>query len=238
VPPGAASRLRCAAFRRTTGLKSDQFIREVDEELQRDRLAALWRRYGRLVIAAAVLLVLGVAGYEGWKAWRHAREQAEAARLAAAEALLVAGRAAEAAGAFADAAAEGGPGVAALARLREAAALGEAGRPGEAMAALDRVAAAPDADPLLRELAVILAVTRELDRGDPAALEARLLPLAEAGRPWRSSARELLAMLALRRGDQATARRLLDELVADAAVPPGVQQRAQALRQSLGPAGS
>jgi len=40
---------------------SDVF-REVDEELRRDRLMALWKRFGPYLIGAAVALVLVVAG--------------------------------------------------------------------------------------------------------------------------------------------------------------------------------
>ena len=39
-------------------MKSEEFIREVDEELRRDRIAMLWRRYGSVVLAVAVLIVL------------------------------------------------------------------------------------------------------------------------------------------------------------------------------------
>jgi hypothetical protein len=219
-------------------LKADEFIREVDEALQRDRLTALWQSYGRLVIAAAVLLVLGVAVYEGWQAWRRSQLQAEAARLAAAEATLAAGRAAEAASELAAVATETGPGFAALARLREAAARDDAGQPAEAVAALESLAAAPGADPLLKDLAVLLAVSLELDSGDPVTLQGRLLPLAEAGRPWRSTARELLALLAIRKGETAEARRLLDELAAEAGAPAAQQRRVEALRRTLGAAGS
>src|SRR5262245_47582486 len=51
-------------------MSNDTLIREVDEELQRDRMRKLWRQLGPFVIGGAVLIVLGVAGYEGWTWWR------------------------------------------------------------------------------------------------------------------------------------------------------------------------
>ena len=42
---------------------SDIF-REIEEDLQRDRYKKLWEKYGNLVIAAAVVLVLGTAGWQ------------------------------------------------------------------------------------------------------------------------------------------------------------------------------
>jgi hypothetical protein len=215
-------------------LKSDEFIREIDEELQRDKLKALWDRFGNVVIGAAVLLVVGVAAYEGWQAWQGSQRQDEARRFAAAESELAAGRWQAAASAFDTFAADASPGFAALARLREAAALDAANDPAAAAAALDRLAADGDADPLLRDLATLLSVAGQLDSGDPQDLRGRLLPLAETGRPWRSSARELLALLAIRTGELEQARSTLDELAKDGSLPRAQQQRVEALRQSLG----
>ena len=47
-------------------------FQEVDEDLRRDRATALWRRYGKYVVAAAVVLVLATAG---WSGYRHYRDQ-------------------------------------------------------------------------------------------------------------------------------------------------------------------
>ncbi len=51
-------------------MSNDTLIREVDEELRRDRMRKLWRQGGPWVIAAAVAVVLVVAGYEGWTWWQ------------------------------------------------------------------------------------------------------------------------------------------------------------------------
>ena len=76
-------------------MKSEEFIREVDEELRRDRIAMLWRRYGSVVLAVAVLIVLGTAGKVGWDQWRHRQGAAEAMRFVAAERALAAGQGAD-----------------------------------------------------------------------------------------------------------------------------------------------
>lgn len=219
-------------------MKSDEFIREVDEDLQRDKLRALWARFGGLIIAAAVLLVGAVAGYEGWKAWERSSRHDEAARFAAAEAELQAQRWEPAAGAFEQFAGNASPGYAALARLRAAAALEQETDPAAATAALDALAADNTADPLLRDLATLLSVSAQLDTGDPQTLRGRLLPLAETGKPWRATARELLAVLAIRTGDVAQARAALNELAKDGGLSGAQQQRIEALRQSLGTSGS
>ena len=72
-----------------------------------------------------------------------------------------------------------------------------------------------------------------LDSGDPAQLATRLAPLTAEGNPWRASAREAQALLALRRGATEEARRILEALVADAAAPAGLRERAQRVAAGL-----
>ena len=99
-------------------MKSDEFIREVDEELRRDRFAVLWRRYSAMVLGAALLIVAATAAKVGWDHWSEQARAAEATRFAAAQQALLAQNYAEAAAQFAALAAEGKTGFAALARLQ------------------------------------------------------------------------------------------------------------------------
>jgi outer membrane protein assembly factor BamB len=122
-------------------VKSDEFIREVDEELRRDRLTVLWRRYGALILGGAILIVAATAAKVGWDHWAEQARAAEAVRFAAAQQALLAADPAAAAAQFAALAAEGKTGFAALARLKEAEAkLGQKDAAG-ATAALDGLAA-------------------------------------------------------------------------------------------------
>jgi hypothetical protein len=56
--------------------QDDSFIREVNEELRSDRMKDAWRRYGKILIAAAVILVIGTAGWRGYEYWQ-SREAAK-----------------------------------------------------------------------------------------------------------------------------------------------------------------
>jgi len=47
----------------------DSFIREVNEELRSDQMKGAWRRFGRYLIALAVLIVLGTVGYKVYQYW-------------------------------------------------------------------------------------------------------------------------------------------------------------------------
>ena len=76
-------------------------------------------------------------------------------------------------------------------------------------------------------------MTHALDSGDPAQLAARIAPLAAEGNPWRASAREAQALIAIRRGATDEARRMLEALASDQAAPQGVRERAQRVAAGL-----
>lgn len=214
----------------------DSLIREVDEDLRREQWEKLWKRYGALVIGAAAAIIAAVAGYQGWQGYRDGR-RADAGRAFAEAQALAARDQAGAADAFARLAADGTPGYALLARLQEARARAAAGDVAAARALYAKIAA--DAgDPVHAGLGELLAVAAALSRPgelfvDPDQLRARLEPLARPDNPWRFSAGELLAMLALERGDTAGAKQHLDRLRADAAAPADLRTRADQLYRQL-----
>ena len=216
-------------------MKSEEFIREVDEELKRDRALLLWRRYGGLVVGFALVVLLATGGWVAWERWQLSQRTAEAARFATAEQQLAGGDAKAAADAFAAVAADGDTGYATLARLREAKARLDAKDEPGAVTALDGIAGATS-DPILHDLGALLAAMRTVDKADPAALTRQLEPLAAAGNPWRHQARELLAVLAIRTGDTEKAKGLLEELSKELGVPATQQRRAEELLQALGAA--
>jgi len=214
---------------------------EVDEELRADRAQQLLKRYGGHLIALAVLVVVGVGGWQGWRWWEHRRD------LAAAEGFLTAMRAAEAlpadapaaarlerAGSFEQLAATAPDGYRSLARLRAAALRAEGGDLPGALAQWEAVAADGSADAILRDHAALAWVRHQIDTGDPAALRARLAPLAGPGRPFRALALEASALLDMRLGNTDAARETLRTLAADTTAPDGVRGRANGLLTRLG----
>lgn len=213
---------------------SDIF-REVDEDLRRDQIMTFWKRYGGLVIAAAVLVVAATAGNVGWKHWRTTRMEERTSVLSDALAKL---RPADeytqpdtkaAADALAAASAKLGEGHADLARLYEAGLRARDGQRDDAVKLYDQVAGNGGADPMLRDLATLLSVQLQLDTGDAAALRGRLAPLLKPGSAWRASATEASGLLAARAGDNAGAAALFKELSDDTTAPQGLRARATEL---------
>ncbi len=64
-------------------------------------------------------------------------------------------------------------------------------------------------------------------------MRARLQPLAADSQPFRSSARELLALIALGEGDTAAARDLYTKISDDREAPAGLRQRATQMLAAL-----
>ena len=214
----------------------DSLLREIDEDLRRERYALLWKRYGWVIIALVVALVAGVAGYEAWRGYQK-RLHAESGERFAAAATVAEVDPATAAAAFADLAEDAPPGYEILARLREAALHVEQNDVAAAAAAYDSLAGSTG-DPLYSDLAVILRVMTAMESAvapaDAAELAEQLAPLTAADRPWRYSAREMSAHLALRADETERAREILTELSNDVQAPEGIRARAEAMLAGIG----
>ena len=155
-------------------MKSEEFIREVDEELRRDRfahaVAALRRPWSW---ALAVLIVAGTAGKVGWDHWRRRRARPRRMRFAAAQQALQADRPGRGGRPVR------GPGSRRQDRLRGAGPAeggrGQARPEGRRPGPWRRSTASPPAAGATRSCASsapLLAVERQLDTGDPADAQA------------------------------------------------------------------
>ena len=208
---------------------------EVREDLRAERARQLGMRYGGILAAVALLALVAVGGWQGWR-WYQNRESE-----AAANAFLIVHREAERPGAdlkaaaarFDDIAAQAPEGYRILARLRAAALKSETGDLPGALADWDTIAKDGSADALYRDLASLNWVLHGLDTQDPAMLAARVTPLAAEGAPWRASARELQALVAIRQGRNAEARGILEALSSDATAPQALRERAARVAAQL-----
>lgn len=211
---------------------ADSFIQEVSEEVRRDRMFGLWKRYGPFVLAAVVAAV-AAAGVDAWLT--HQRERA--AREAGAT-LLQAAQATEAttrAEALL-AAAEGlEAGPAMIARLRAAAELAAAGDAAAAVQAYRKVAEDPATEPAFAGFAAYRAAVLDADRAGPQTTIEVLRPLAAEGQPFRPLALEAMAALKIETGDAAGARADLEAVIADPLSTQETKDRASRLLTTLPP---
>jgi len=204
--------------------QNDEFIREVDEEYRRDRIAQAWAKYNGVIIGLAILLVAAVGGWRFYEHQQETRAQAAAARYQDAIELAAEGKGEEARTGFDALAKEAPAGYALLARFRVAAELGK-GNAEDAAKAYDALAADTGIDPLWRDLARLRAATLRMDSADQAAIRGALEPLAAPSNVWRHSARELLGLSGLKSGDMDYAGRWFDQIAADRETPASLRQR-------------
>ena len=193
---------------------------EINEELKQDRMAALWQRYGKYLIAVVVAIVAGVSlsqGYSYYTTQRDAR---------AADAFFQAILADDVTSSLETAAPELNEGYALLAEFRSAAALAQDGKAAEAEQRYLALAERTDAEQIYRDLALLLSVMQAPQTADSADLQARLEPLASASSSLQGLALEQMVALDLRRGDSAAAIEKLNRLVALTDIPTSLRQRA------------
>ena len=203
-------------------------FQEVDEEVRRERLKQLWDRYGTVVVAVAFLIIAGIGGWRGYQWWEAKQAAENGAQFGEALSLEQKGNHAEAEAAFERIAAQGTAGYRILARFQEADETARRDGPGAAKL-YDAIAADSRADATLQDLARVRAALVLLDTASFDEMRTRLEPLAVPGRPFRHTARELLAMAAWRAGDTAAARRWAEMIAADPETPPGTRDRVQML---------
>lgn len=200
-------------------------FREVDEEVRRDQLANIWSKYNGLIMAAAVLLVVGVGG---WRFYEYqtlkAAEAAGAMLDSALRDLRDPDKAADGEKALAELAKGDAAGYRAIARFRLAA---ELAKSDAAAAIITYDAMAKDAalDANFQSLAAIRAALLRVDSQPYAEFRKTVEPLATATGLWRHTARELLGVSALKAGEMDEAGRWFDQLVTDLATPAALKQR-------------
>ncbi|MFN3868469.1 MAG: tetratricopeptide repeat protein [Hyphomicrobiaceae bacterium] len=207
----------------------DTLLRDVQEELRRERMQELWNRYGTyfLVGALGILAAIGATRY-------YIDSKARAAAAAGADyekalALISQSKPADAMAALDTLAKTGPKGYAALARLQLAAAHVKAGEKDKAAEVLKSLADDRSADSTLKSIASLQLASMKVGDGAFTEVENRLNDLAADTSPFRANARELIALGALKAGRSDTARAALEQILADPSAPQGARNRAQVL---------
>ncbi|MET0406911.1 MAG: tetratricopeptide repeat protein [Hyphomicrobium sp.] len=204
---------------------NDSLLREVQEEIRREQMEKIWRRYNGLILGAAALIVLGVGGYQFYTTHRLATAEAGGASFAAAETLSDEKKKDDAAKAFKAIADDGPAGYATLAKLRLAGAEAKDGKTADAVATFDSLAKQSGGDDLLKSFAQLQAASLLMGTADYAEIQNRLTPLSGEGAPFANTARELLGIAAYKAKKFDEARNYLEPLLTDANASADLQER-------------
>ena len=191
---------------------SDIF-REIDEEMRRERMGEIWKKYGSLIVAFALLIVLGTAAWRGYEYWRSLQAQQAGARYEKAMELARDGKPDEAEKAFAAIAGDAPGGYRILARMRAASETAKTD-PDAGVTAWRAIAADSGVGAVSQDMARLRIGYLLVDKTPYADFAKEIEGLAQVGNPWRNAARELLAVSALKANETASAAKWLDQIVA------------------------
>ena len=214
--------------------ENETFYREVDEELRKEQLGSLWKRYGVLAIIALVLLLAAIGGYIWWQN----RQQAEAGErgqaLIAAFDDVQARRLKDVPKQLDSIAAEGSPGYRAAALLTKADVALQENNLKAAAQNFKTVADDGEMAEPYRQLALVRQTAVEFDTLPSAEVIRRLQPLAQAGSPWFGSAGEMVALAHLKQKQPARAAPIFAALAKDQTLPASIRSRAVQMASALG----
>lgn len=209
---------------------TDSFIEEVTEEVRRDRLFALMKRYGWIAVAFIVLIVAGASVNEYRKAAkRSAAEQLGDAILAAMANDEAAARAQGLSGITATTA--GGQAIVQFLLSAEQTAADDRAA---AVAGLEKIAGDGELPEIYRQIALFKALTLQSDSLPAEDRRLQFSALAQPGGPLRLLAEEQLALIDVSEGQKEAAIERLQAILQDAEAPPVLQQRASQVIVALG----
>jgi hypothetical protein len=213
---------------------NDTFIKEVEENLRRDRMQDFFKSYGKWVALAVVLFLAAVGGWIYWQEQRkrEASEQSEQLHslltdLAAGRNQTVPQRVEQLGKSHSDV-------VRASAMLTDAAVALEQNNRSAAIAKYRELASDKDIAEAFRDVATVRLTALEFDTIKPEEVVTRLQPMAKAGHPWFGSAGEMTALAFMKQNKNAEAGRLFAAIAADSQVPSSIRSRAVQVAGTLG----
>jgi hypothetical protein len=208
--------------------QDDSFIREVNEELRSDQMRLVWKRFGRILIGIAVLVVLGTIGKVSYEYWRDSEASAAGDEFLAALTLARDGKKDEALAALGKLEKEGFGSYPVLARMRSASLLAETDAQG-AVNAFTAIAKDTSVPQPVRDAARLRAAYLLVDTGTYEQVSAEVEQLTTPQSATRHSAREVLGLSAYKHGDYARAKEWFDAILNDNETPRNIANRAQML---------
>ncbi|MHC2296731.1 tetratricopeptide repeat protein [Rhizobium mongolense] len=211
----------------------DSFIREVNEELRSDQMKGAWRRFGRYIIAIAVLIVVGTAGKVAFDYWDDNRSSGTGDQFLAAMKLADENKSDEALAALATLEKEGHGAYPVLARMRAASVQAQKGDNAAAIAAFEAIGKDQSVPEAVRDAARMRAGWLLIESGTYEQVSAAVEEMAIPANAFRHSAREALGLAAYKAGNMVQARQWYQAIADDAASPRNIANRAQIMLDNI-----
>lgn len=205
----------------------DAFLRQIDEEVRKERLAKLWDKYGVLAIGVAAAIILTVAGWKWYQSYVHGQAARAGAQFVEITQLFSEKKEQDAIRGLEQIAKDGPAGYGQLAKLRLAAQARKDGKADVAISHYEALANDSGADEILRSFAQLQIAALKVDTAPWTETQNRLNDLVKEESHWKYSARELMGLAAFKAGKYDQARQAFTELMAGPDTPATIRQRAQ-----------
>lgn len=213
---------------------TDTFVREVDENLRRDRIRDFFRENGGWVVAGVILFLAICGGIIWYQQHREQRSEAEVEQLAQIYKDIGVGNTAKVPQQLDDLAQSGSKAVRATALFTRAALALQQNDQKLAAATFKKISDDSSLPDAYRNAALIRETALEFDQLEPQQVIARLQPLAKAGNPWFGSAGEMTALALIKEGKSKEAGQLFVTIAKDKSVPESIRNRSIQISGSLG----
>lgn len=205
-------------------------LRELQDDIRRDRARQWWGRHGTKVTVAIVVLAVAVGGWATYEYITRSNAIARTVALAQTETVSDAAARAQALEALAGQQVAEAPAVAAMAQLRRGETLVEAGELDGAIAAYVAAAEVAEAPALLRDFARLRQGHTLVGQSKWDEALAVLEPLTVENAAWRWSAIEAKALAQMGAGRAADALATLNAVPAEAELPAALRSRIASLK--------
>jgi len=204
---------------------SEEFVREVDEDLKEERNIKLWKKFLPYIFSISFGIVLCTSGYVIWDNYSKKSSQqlgddfTAAVELAKEEdldaALMALDRIVN----------KGSDGYVTLSKMKKASMLIESGQLEKGLEIYQELEKNA-IDQSFRDIATILYVLNSMDSKDPDVLLEKIIPL-ENSKIWKSSALEMKAFVFLKKGEKEKAIEIFNSIVLMKNTPSTLSQRSR-----------
>jgi hypothetical protein len=213
---------------------SETFVKEVDENLRRDRINDFFKENGSWLIAGLILFLAACGGLIWYQQYRENRTEAQVEQLAQIYKAIAVGNTSKVPQQLDELSTSGSKAVRASALFTRAAFAVQENDNKLAIATYKKVrddSSLPDA---YRNAALVRETALEFDQLDPQQVIAQLAPIAKPGNPWFGSAGEMTALALIKAGKTKQAGQLFATLAKDKNVPESIRNRSIQISGSLG----
>ncbi|HUP67542.1 MAG TPA: tetratricopeptide repeat protein [Sphingomicrobium sp.] len=213
---------------------SETFLREVDENLRRDRLRDFVRDYGSWIIVGLILFLAASGGFIWWQQHQRSQAEGQVEEISVVYKDIGAGKVSQAAKQLDELAGSGSKAVRASALFAKAALALQQNDHKTAIATYRQIAGEGGLPQSYRDAAVIRQTALEFDQIKPDEVISRMQPFAKPGNAWFGTAGEMTALAMIKQGKKAEAGRLFAAVAKDKTVPESIRARAVQIAGSLG----